>query len=147
MQSSFQCRIEREEQSLEAYREERCKGSARVRLDCLSFDNGFSHLINDGRNSIRLERVLEIQGCLRVNRDYHVPVLVNAADWGHRIRFSETENGRLPELVVPLDTVLRAMNHESLISAARKWLSPQNHWWVVDVYVEDQGGCRRDVRR
>lgn len=147
MQSSFQCRIEREEQALEGYREERCKGSARVRLDCLSFDNGFSHLINDGRNSIRLERVLEIQGCLRVNRDYHVPVLVNAADWGHRIRFSETGNGRFPELVVPLDTVLRAMNHESLISAARKWLSPQNRWWVVDVYVEDQGGCRCDVRR
>ncbi|KAL3468695.1 hypothetical protein BJX99DRAFT_265928, partial [Aspergillus californicus] len=139
MQSSFQSRVEREEQSLEAYREERCKGSARVRLDCLSFDNGFSHLINDGRNSIRLERILEIQGCLRINRDYHVPVLVNAADWGHRIRFSETGNGRLPELVVPLDTVLRAMNHESLISAARKWLSPQNRWWVVDVYVEDQG--------
>jgi hypothetical protein len=102
--------------------------------------------MNDGRNSIRLERILEIQGCLRINRDYHVPVLINAADWGHRIRFSETANERLPELVVPLDTVLRAMNHESLISAARKWLSPQNRWWVVDVYVEDQGRCHRDFR-
>ena len=147
MQSSLQSRIEREEQSLEAYREERYQGSARVRLDCLSFDNGFSHLMDDGRNSIRLERILEIQGCLRINRDYHVPVLVNAADWGHRIRFSDTGNGRLPELVVPLDTVLHAMDHESLISAARKWLSAQNRWWVVDVYVEDQGGCLRDVRR
>lgn len=77
MQSSFQSRIEREEQSLEAYREECYKGSARIQLNCLLFDNGFSHLINDGRNSIRLEHVLEIQGCLRVNRDYHVPVLIS----------------------------------------------------------------------
>lgn len=146
MQSSFQSRMEREEQLLEAYREERFQGSARVRLDCISFDHGFGHLMNDGRNAIRLERILELQGCLRINRDYHVPVLVRAADWGHRIRFSETSSGHLPELVVPLDTALHAMTHESLISAARKWLSPQNRWWVVDVYVEDQGGCRRAIR-
>ncbi|EAU30126.1 predicted protein [Aspergillus terreus NIH2624] len=145
---SIQSRVEREEQLLEAYRKERYQGSARVLLDYLSFDHGFSHCMGDGRNSIRLERILEIQGCLRINRDYHVPVLVSAADWGRRVRFNETDSGPFRALDVPLDTVLRAVKHESLISAARKWLSPPNRWWVVDVYVEapgpEHGGAEAD---
>ncbi|KAG2026558.1 hypothetical protein GB937_001339 [Aspergillus fischeri] len=119
MQSSFQSRVEQEEQSLEAYREERYQGSARVRLDCLSFDKGFSHLMNDGRNSIRLERILEIQGCLRINRDYHVPVLGSP--------YSILRDG---------EWTLAGAGRP--VGYPRKWLSPQNRWWVVDVYVEDQ---------
>ncbi|GIJ92766.1 hypothetical protein Asppvi_002044, partial [Aspergillus pseudoviridinutans] len=91
MQSSRQARIESEEKALETYRKQRYHGSARVRLDCLTFEKGFSHLMDDGSNAMRLERILELQGCLRINRDYHVPVLVDAADWGHRISLCQID--------------------------------------------------------
>jgi hypothetical protein len=141
MQSSRQARIESEEKALEAYREQRYHGSARVRLDCLTFEKGFGHLMDDGNNALRLERILELQGCLRINRDYHVPVLVDAADWGRRITLCQTDSEPFPELVVPLDMSLRAQDHENIITAARKKLYGENRWWAVDVYVEDRSEC------
>ena len=147
MWSSFQARINSEERQLEAYREERYRGSARVHLNCLAFDNGFDHQMDNGRNAIRLEHILEIQGCLRLHRDYHVPVLVDAADWGHRVQFLGGETEPFPDLHVPVGTCLRAQSHESIIAAARKklgQLGPGNQWWVVDVYVEDRIGKSHD---
>jgi hypothetical protein len=38
-------------------------------------------------------------------------------------------------LDVDIDYQLRAQDHENLIIAARKKLSPSNQWWIVDVYV------------
>ncbi|GKZ98523.1 hypothetical protein AnigIFM59636_003513 [Aspergillus niger] len=137
MRPTHQARIESEEKALEAYRQERYQGSARVRLDCLTFENGFGRLMDDGRNALRLEQILEIQGCLRINRDYHVPVLVRATDWGSHIRLLPGEAEPFPELIVPLNMSLRALGHENVIAAARKKLYGENRWWVVDVYVED----------
>lgn len=69
--SSFQARVQSRERDLESYREQHFRGSARVRLNCLAFDNDFDGQIHDGRNVTRLEHILEIQGCLRINREYH----------------------------------------------------------------------------
>ncbi|KAL7649375.1 hypothetical protein ACMYSQ_012216 [Aspergillus niger] len=137
MRPTHQARIETEEKALEAYRQERYQGSARVRLDCLTFENGFGRLMDDGRNALRMEQILEIQGCLRINREYHVPVLVQATDWGSHIRLLPCDTEPFPELIVPLNMSLRALGHENVIAAARKKLYGENRWWVVDVYVED----------
>ncbi|RDH26202.1 hypothetical protein BDQ94DRAFT_43141 [Aspergillus welwitschiae] len=137
MRPTHQARIESAEKALEAYRQERYQGSARVRLDCLKFENGFGRLMDDGRNALRLEQILEIQGCLRINREYHVPVLVQATDWGSHIRLLPCDTEPFPELIVPLNTSLRALGHGNVIAAARKKLYGENRWWVVDVYVED----------
>ncbi|GLA78721.1 hypothetical protein AtubIFM55763_011735 [Aspergillus tubingensis] len=137
MRPTHQARIETEEKALEAYRQERYQGSARVRLDCLTFENGFGRLMDDGRNALRMEQILEIQGCLRINREYHVPVLVQATDWGSHIRLLPCDTEPFPELIVPLNMALRALGHENVIAAARKKLYGENRWWVVDVYVED----------
>lgn len=82
MQSSHQACIKLEEKALEAYHEQRYHGSARVRLDCLTFEKGFGYLMDDSSNALRLEQILKLQGCLCINQDYHVLVLVDAADWG-----------------------------------------------------------------
>ncbi|KAI2812139.1 hypothetical protein CBS115989_10745 [Aspergillus niger] len=137
MRPTHQARIESEEKALEAYRQERYQGSARVRLDCLAFENGFGRLMDDGRNALRMEQILDIQGCLRINREYHVPVLVQATDWGSHIRLLPCDTELFPELIVPLNMSLRAFGHENVIAAARKRLYGENRWWVVDVYVED----------
>lgn len=141
MNSSFQARVQSAEERLELYREQRFRGSARVRLNCLAFDDSVDIHMDDGRNATRLENILEIQGCLRIHRDYHVPVLVDAVDWGHRFKFIGTQEETFPELYVPLSTSLRAQRHRSIIAAARKVLkSPSSQWWIVDVYVADPDG-------
>ncbi|OJZ88819.1 hypothetical protein ASPFODRAFT_102245, partial [Aspergillus luchuensis CBS 106.47] len=126
MRPTHQARIESAEKALEAYRQERYQGSARVRLDRLTFENGFGRLMDDGRNAFRMEQILEIQGCLRINRDYHVPVLVRATDWGSHIRLLPGDTEPFPELIVPLNMSLRALGHENVIAAARKKLYGEN---------------------
>ena len=79
---------------------------------------------------------MKIQGCQRLMRDNHVPVIVPRSDWLHRVSPRHGE-GMIPSLDVDLDYRLRAQDHENLITAARKTLDPDNQWWIVDVYVID----------
>ncbi|KAF7589427.1 hypothetical protein BBP40_004297 [Aspergillus hancockii] len=83
---------------------------------------------------------MELQGCLRLHNEYHVRVLINAADWGHRVTLRPGEEGSFPELCMPLDYTLAALDHENLIKAARAQLHGPNQWWVVDVFVETPAG-------
>ncbi|KAF9890701.1 hypothetical protein FE257_005567 [Aspergillus nanangensis] len=68
-----QDQVESKEKALEAYRKGRFHGSARI---------------------------LELQGCLRISLQYHVPVLIDAADWDRRIKIHDSPNKLLPELAM-----------------------------------------------
>lgn len=137
MDLTRQGQVESDEKALEAYRRGRFHGSARVSLDNLTFEEGFSHLMDDGRNIHRLKWILKLQGCLRISPQYHVPVLIDAADWGRVVTMCESRNEFLPELAMTQSMKLRAQRHESIIAAARETLSGERRWWVVDVYVDD----------
>ncbi|KAJ5240387.1 uncharacterized protein N7469_001978 [Penicillium citrinum] len=118
------------------------KLSARVHLSHLVFETGFKRLMDQRRNIRRLERILRLQGCLRLMKENHVSVVVPQADWQHRVR-PRAGNHIIPSLDVDLDYGLRALDHENLIAAARNTLAFNNQWWVVDVYVtEDESGDR-----
>lgn len=123
------------------------KLSARVHLSHLVFDTGFKRLMDQRRNIRRLERILRLQGCLRLMKENHVSVVVPQADWQHRVR-PRAGNHIIPSLDVDLDYGLRALDHENLIAAARNTLAFNNQWWVVDVYVtEDESGMGLDPKR
>ena len=85
---------------------------------------------------------MKLQGCQRLMRDNHVPVIVPREDWLHRVR-PRSGNGAIPSLDIDLDYRLRALDHENLISASRNHLDHDNQWWIVDVYVadEEEGMC------
>lgn len=128
------------ERALTDYGKVHFKGSARVWLDCLTFEESFGRQMDDSQNILRLQRILKIQGCLRLSREYHVPVLVDAAHWGNPLSLHHDDGEHLPQLLVPMDYPLRAQDHENLIAAARSNLSGQNRWWVVDIFVTEQAG-------
>jgi len=85
---------------------------------------------------------MKLQGCQRLMRDNHVPVIVPREDWLHRVR-PRSGNGAIPSLDIDLDYGLRALDHENLITASRNHLDYDNQWWIVDVYItdEEEGMC------
>lgn len=138
-QSVFQARVESKERALAEYRKVHFKGSARVHLDSLTFETTFGRQMDDCQNILRLKRILDIQGCLQLNSEFHVPVLVHASDWG-RLMLHHDSGESLPELIVPLNYSLHAQDHESLIATARSKLTAQHRWWVVDIFITEQTG-------
>lgn len=136
-----QAQVEAAENELFTYQETHFELSARVDISRLSWDRSFKRQMDDRQNVIRLEKIMDIQGCQRLKKECHVPVLVPAADWGNRVRPRQLD-GTCTWLDVDIDYELRAQDHENLITAARNKLrSPRNQWWIVDVYVTDRQGA------
>ncbi|KZN90129.1 hypothetical protein EN45_002400 [Penicillium chrysogenum] len=79
---------------------------------------------------------MKMQGCQRLMRDNHVPVIVPRAHWQDRVR-PRSGGGIIPSLDMELDYRLCAYDHENLITAARNFLDHDNQWWIVDVYLTD----------
>ncbi|KZN90112.1 hypothetical protein EN45_002230 [Penicillium chrysogenum] len=77
-----------------------------------------------------------MQGCQRLMRDNHVPVIVPRAHWQDRVR-PRSGSGIIPSLDMELDYRLCAYDHENLITAARNFLGLDDQWWIVDVYLTD----------
>ncbi|KAJ5626379.1 hypothetical protein N7510_002688 [Penicillium lagena] len=144
MAPSKQSELEELERKLYTYRQHHFELSARVHLSHLIFDAGFRRRMNNRKNVLRLESIMKIQGCQRLMRDNHVPVIVPRSDWLRRVS-PRHGDGIIPSLDVDLDYRLRAQDHENLIAAARKTLDSDNQWWIVDVYVIDDEGDSCDV--
>lgn len=116
--------------------------------DLLVPRNG-NRLMEDEQNATRLEQVLRRQGCYRLTKAVHAPVVIDATDWTDgRAWFQSQEsaglgpNLTLPQLCKEPDFTLLALDQESLIAAAQRHfqeLGEENPWWVVDVYVIGSG--------
>lgn len=94
-----QAQVEALEDQLFAYRQSRFRVTARVHLSHLVFEEGFRERMNNRENVRRLERIMKIQGCQRLMKDCHVPVLVPATDWERRVR-QRPGDGSIPSLEV-----------------------------------------------
>lgn len=139
MQSSYQQQVENTERSLATYKDAHFRGSFRVRLDCLTFEeDSFRRMMDDRRNVPRMQQILKIQGCLRLDSKYHVPVQISAADW-EKLE-ARPVSGQVAELVVPLESSLIGLDHRDIIEAARKTLSKLNQWWIVKIFVLETAG-------
>ncbi|CAG7947390.1 unnamed protein product [Penicillium salamii] len=136
MPHSRQSEVEHWERKLYDYRERHFELSARVHLSHLVFETGFRRRMDGRQNICRLERMMKIQGCQRLIRENHVPVIVPRTHWQDYVR-PRSGSGIIPSLDVELDYRLRAYDHENLITAARSVLDHDNQWWIVDVYLTD----------
>lgn len=136
-----QADVEAEERKRFDYHNSCFKGPALVHIDDLDFGNSKNQLIDDGDNVTRLAQILNIQGCLRLNREFHVPVVVDATDWCSKVIPQEptlVPGLQMKQLETSPDYTLVALDHESIIAAAREKfnaLEVEDPWWVVDVYV------------
>ncbi|KAJ5465969.1 hypothetical protein N7530_009756, partial [Penicillium desertorum] len=128
------------------YRNSCFKGPFLVHLCDLDFGQSKNRLIEGGDNVLRLTQILNIQGCLRLSREFHVPVVVDAADWLTNVTLQEptlARGLRMGQIEVGPDYTLFALDHENVISAARemfKELQIEDPWWVADIYVTGASG-------
>ena len=103
-------------------------GSIRVPLHLLhheSLPDNPRHL--DEKNVARLLKVYELEGCLRLDSEHHVPVL---APSGLQLPTNVCE--------LPLITTVRFqyLHGQHRLEAAKRFLSTPEKWWVVDVYAK-----------
>ncbi|KAJ6176761.1 hypothetical protein N7485_003675 [Penicillium canescens] len=91
--ASNQIDVEKVERRQFDFRDSCFKGPFLVHLCDLDFGQSKNRLIEDGDNVARLTHILSIQGCLRLSGEFHVPVVVDAADWLTKV------NSREPTLV------------------------------------------------
>jgi hypothetical protein len=136
MESADQSRAEHQDQLLHACGEKGFLGFARVRLDCLIFPDDVEAMMDSGREVWRQTQIMKIQGCLRYDSQYRVPVCVTAHDWVQRLRMRYDE-GMLPELVVPADLTLMGYRNRFVVAAARSHLPTSHQWWIVDLYLQN----------
>lgn len=136
MSSSRQSEVEHWERKLYDYRERHFELSARVHLSHLVFETGFRRRMDGRQNIRRLKQMMKIQGCQRLIRENHVPVIVPRTHWQDCVR-PRSGSGVIPSLAMELDYRLCAYDHENLITAARSVLNHDNQWWIVDVYLTD----------
>ena len=92
----------------------------------------------DVKNVKRLQKIFELEGCLRLEPDNYIPALI-----------SRSILPDLPKLVGgPADLAveppmfdpsvsLRCLHGRHRIEAARQHLALTGKWWVVNLYVED----------
>ncbi|CAP94187.1 Pc16g15170 [Penicillium rubens Wisconsin 54-1255] len=146
MSFSRQSEVEHWERKLYDYRESHFELSARVHISHLVFESGFRRRMDGRQNIRRLTQLMKMQGCQRLMRDNHVPVIVPRAHWQDRVR-PRSGGGIIPSLDMELDYRLCAYDHENLITAARDFLGHDDQWWIVDVYLTDNEEVSPDDHR
>jgi len=114
---------------------------ARVSLDDLSFGHDSARSI-DERNVFRLRKIFEIEGCQR--SDGHNFIDATAA--GNAATSFEPE--QLPLFKIPADNwctvpllklgAIACLNGQHRIEAAKRYLAPNDRWWIVRIFVDGQ---------
>jgi hypothetical protein len=114
-------------------------GTARIRLDNLSFDYK-----PDDENVQLLRKKFKDPGCLRLDPNNHIPAIIPKAILQHAIQASRTSstalksppNGYPAELIFPSDYAVRCLHGCDRIEAAKGLLFGSDRWWTVDIYSE-----------
>lgn len=140
-----------EENRRTSERREHFRGSAKVRLRHLTFeqhpDVQSQPTFLDQKNVARLEKVFSIEGCLRLDPEHRVPVILDDKDLERSLREANVANGELfnakipPTLSFPHGYSLRCLHGRHRIAAAQKFLLAGDKWWIVDIYSEST--CER----
>lgn len=146
-QKTKQRLLESQERRINHFKSLCFKGAAVVRLSELSARKERWRLVDDGENTNRIIRLLQVQGCLRLNKQFHVPILVDSSHWQSQIFFEEpslTLDLDLPQLTINPGCTFIPLDRKSLIIAAEQYfqqLEIAEPWWIVDIYVSEASKC------
>jgi hypothetical protein len=134
-----QAQAQIEDVRLEGERRLKYQGTARINLDVLYFS--WEQLCRkDNKRIQKLERCFEREGCHRLPPLNHVAAIVNSSDLDAAMRRSgvtvlTNTEAAFSELVFPDSFQLQCVKGMHRILAGRKFLSPRDKWWVVDLYL------------
>lgn len=124
------------------------RGKARVMLEVLQFAPESMRDINK-KNVERLKDIFEVEGCLRMEPERHVPAVVSLAALTRAIEFTASPQVSLdklldnpkelpPLLKFPPNVHIECLSGKHRIQAAKECtrLGPSEKWWIVDLYLE-----------
>lgn len=131
---------ERESQRF-AERQSNFRGSAKVPLGFLSFEETpiSGHL--DPKNIAGLVQIFELEGCIRLDLENHIPAVISDDLLNQSLYYSQVTGNLLshrtpPMLELPPNYILRCLHGKHRIAAAKTFLLPGNRWWTVDLYSD-----------
>ena len=120
------------------------RGIAKVRLTSICYETDSIHGTRaiDASNVARLQKIFELQGCLRLEPENNVPVLVLQDDLDAALKASSLQ----PEQLRGYEPIALAFEAKSLLclhgkhrlEAAKKYfeyIEFEDTWWVVDLYT------------
>lgn len=125
------------------------RGSAKIHLKHLKYENVVKEddrLFLDPKNIARLIQVYQLEGCLRLDIEHHVPAIIKEKDLQTSLKLSNVDpadlfkRGLPPELEFSGDVTLVCLHGRHRLEAAKEFLLPGDKWWIVDLYSE----CMRD---
>jgi hypothetical protein len=130
------------EASLHAERRVKYKGTARVALHHLHFDNHGRRELNR-KNVDRLIEIFRTESVLRLEPQHHIPAVIDPTLLDDVIQASglsaesllNNPDQNLPALKLPQQFRLTCLHGQHRIQAAREILPPTDAWWVVDLYL------------
>lgn len=112
-------------------------GTARVRIDHLSFPNPIRG--KDEKIIRKLERTFAADGCL--DDQHRIPAVIDDSalqaallKTGMDIGSLQGASGQLQNLLFPENMVLECLHGQHRILAASRYLHPDERWWTVDFY-------------
>ena len=115
-------------------------GFAKINLNNLQTDNS-SPFVLDEKNVKRLCKVFENEGCLRLDPEHHVPVVIARDVLAGAVERAGTRLEALhnPDRYTALQLAphikLRVLHGQHRLRAAEQHLSPAaGRWWIVDLY-------------
>ncbi|KAL8788265.1 MAG: hypothetical protein Q9213_001785 [Squamulea squamosa] len=97
----------------------------------------------DAKNIDRILTVFELQGCLRLEPENHIPALVSPATLsaivkelpeGQRVLVPSVDK---PPILSDIPCDLVCLNGQHRVEAAKRFLGAGDKWWIVDLYASD----------
>lgn len=139
---TLQRHADRDEENLFTCLQTSFLGTARVRLDLLTFP---WHGPPNPAKLRALRNVFRLRNVRRLDPDNHIPAVISKGRLQAALRASECNEGQLrdlagplpPELIFPLGFELQCLRGQHRVIAAEDLLSPTNRWWVVSLYDEE----------
>jgi len=132
-------------------RREHFRGSAKVHLQYLRFEQQIDvpsqAVFLDQKNIARLEKIFDIEGCLRLDPEHRIPVLIDYKDLEDSLDWANLTSAELftskvpPTLPFPAGYSLRCLHSRHRITATQKFLLAGDKWWTVDFYSESRHFC------
>ena len=140
-----QSRVHAEDVRLEAERQLKYMGTARVSLDVFHFPRDQPREL-DTKHVEFLKGCFRKEGCRPLEIRNRVPAVIEQHFLEAAIRSSGISARELltnqpngcPELVFPAGFQLQCLHGRHRIQAAREFLSPRDKWWAVDLYLSGE---------
>ena len=116
-------------------------GRAKVSLSNLRFEGdevAGTRTLNP-RNITRLRNIFELEGCLRLEPEHHVPAVIErstleAALRASTLQLQDLKSGEPKPLTLPPGTALVCLHGRHRVEAAKQHFGPAEKWWVADLY-------------